>query len=272
MDALAEIERIASQFSGTIRVAARHLGDGREVRYNDHEIFPAASTIKVPVMVEVFRQVEAGRIRFDDRVPYDPAQRVRGSGVLRDLDPGLEPSVRDLVTLMIVVSDNTATNMLLDLVGVEAVNAAMREMDLGDLVLHRKIAFDEEGSLADATPAAFLDLLCRLAAGEVVSAAASRAMIEVMLRQQYTDVIGRYIPYDADGYEEDPEHALGLANKTRSVVGVRNDVGIVFLPEGGRYALALMSKGCADARFWVENEAKVALAKVSRVLYDAFTL
>ncbi|MBI3976077.1 MAG: serine hydrolase [Armatimonadetes bacterium] len=265
---LAALQR---RFSGLFGVAARDLASGREIVRNADEVYPAASCIKVPIMVEVLRQVDAGLLNLGAPLPYRPEHRVAGSGVLKELTPGMTLTVRDAVVLMIIVSDNTATNLLIEAVGgVAPVNEAMRRLSAPQLILHRTISLDDDRPLAHGTPRAFCDLLTRLARGEVVSAAASQTMIEIMKRQQYTDIIGRHLPYDGSRLEEDPEGQLAIASKSGSLRGVRNDVGIVFPPGRAPYVVALMSRDCADDRFWADNEAKLALARVSRIVYEAF--
>ena len=145
---LARIERVREGFSGRIGVGARNLATGEEVLVDHEHVFPTASTIKLAVLVELYRQVEQGRCSLDDRLELRAEEIVPGAGVLRDLQPGLLPTVRDLAVLMIIVSDNTATNVLIDhLGGVEPVNAAVGDL-LGpsSLVLHRKVDFDPVGS------------------------------------------------------------------------------------------------------------------------------
>jgi beta-lactamase class A len=265
---LAALQR---RFSGVFGVAARDLGSGREIARNADATYSAASCIKIPIMVEVFRQVEAGTLDLAAPLVFRPDQKVEGSGILRDLTPGMSLTLRDAVVLMIIVSDNSATNMLIETVGgPAAVTETMRSLGLSPLALHRPIAFDVETPLAEGTPRAFCDLLTRLARREVVSPTASETMIEIMKRQHYTDIIGRYLPYDRSRMDEDPEGQLAIATKSGSVRGVRNDVGIVFPPGRAPYAIALMSRDCADDRYWADNEAKLTLARVSRVVYEAF--
>src|SRR5829696_2692190 len=112
------IERELAAFAGTGGVAAKNLGTGEEIRVNADEETGTASTIKVPILIEVMRQVEAGKVDLETKIADSPETRTPGSGILRDLSPGNPLSVRDVAVLMIVVSDNTATNMLMDLVGI----------------------------------------------------------------------------------------------------------------------------------------------------------
>jgi len=115
------LRKLDQEFSGTLAVAARGLA-GQPARrpaiaYRAGETFPAASVIKLPILVEAYRQVDEGRLDLSERIPLRAEDRVGGSGVLKELEPGAALTLRDLLTLMIVVSDNTATNMVIDRVG-----------------------------------------------------------------------------------------------------------------------------------------------------------
>ena len=125
------LESIQSRFSGRFGLAARNLTTGEEFLLDHDQVFPTASSIKTAILYEVFRQAEEGTFGLDDRVELKSSDIVRGSGVLRDIAPGLQPTVHDLAMLMIIVSDNTATNMLIDLVGgPDPVNASMAAIGL----------------------------------------------------------------------------------------------------------------------------------------------
>ncbi len=123
------VAAIAAGLGGTVGFAARNLASGAETHLNADELFPMASCFKVPVMVEVLRQVDAGRLRLDDRLTLTEADKSPGSTLIH-CHEGLRPSVRDLLYLMITLSDNSATDMLWRLVGLGSVNATMRELGL----------------------------------------------------------------------------------------------------------------------------------------------
>ena len=123
------IAALAAELGGTVGVAARNLASGAEVHVAADELFPMASCFKVPVMVEVMRQVDAGALRLDDRLTLTEADKSPGSTLIH-CHEGLRPSVRDLLYLMITLSDNTATDMLWRLVGLGSVNDTMRSLGL----------------------------------------------------------------------------------------------------------------------------------------------
>ena len=150
------LDAIVAQAGGEVALAAMNLTSGEEVARNAERSMPTASVFKLPLLVEVFRQAEEGALDLDERVTLGAEDVVMGSGILRDFGPGLQPTLRDLAMMMVIVSDNSATNLLLDRVGgPRQVNATMSELGLPSIVVHRRIMFGEittNGSLAEAAP------------------------------------------------------------------------------------------------------------------------
>ncbi|HEY5388154.1 MAG TPA: serine hydrolase, partial [Thermoleophilia bacterium] len=126
------IAAVAATLGGTVGVAARNLASQASFSVNADELFPMASCFKIPVMVEVMRRVDAGELRLDDRLTLTEADKSPGSTLIH-CQEGLQPTVRDLLYLMITLSDNTATDLLWRLVGLGAVNETMRELDLATI-------------------------------------------------------------------------------------------------------------------------------------------
>src|SRR5829696_2050943 len=121
------LDAILTQSGGELALAAMNLTTGEELARNDQRSMPTASVFKLPLLVEVFRQAEAGALDLDERVTLRAEDVVRGSGILRDFGPGLQPTLRDLAMMMVIVSDNSASNLLLDRVGgPQRANATMR--------------------------------------------------------------------------------------------------------------------------------------------------
>jgi beta-lactamase class A len=133
----ARLQEMANAFPGVMGVAVRDLKTGGEISINGDRLFPMASVYKIPIMVEVFRQIEAKKFSLDDRIEHDDEARTLGSGVLTLLSNGLKPTVKDLITLMIILSDNEATDILLKKVGAENVTATMRSLGLNNLRVDR---------------------------------------------------------------------------------------------------------------------------------------
>jgi beta-lactamase class A len=260
-------------YSGQLSVAAKLLETGEEVMIDADHAYPTASTFKIPVMAEIFRQAEAGAFGLDDRVALQAADIVKGSGVLQSLTPGMELTIRDLAMLMIIVSDNTATNMLIDRAGgVEPINAFMRELGLNSIVIRNKIDFDAIGddnrALAEASPCDLMRLCELIVTEKLVSAEASREMLRIMREQHYRNQFPRYLEYNPYGEELHEEQTLWIANKTGSLKGMRADAGIIGLPGGSHIVFGVMNEGSGDAGFTQENEAEVINGVIGRLLVE----
>lgn len=272
---LEKLDRLARGFSGTLGVSAALLvgPDAREpVAFNAQEVFHPASVIKVPLMVEVVRSVP-----LDERFSLRPADRVTGSGILKDLDGPETLSARDLLVLMIAISDNTATNVLIDRVGRDAVNDTARSLGLTQTWLAGKLqlppqrwnADQKAGRRSQTTPADMLRLLLLIHQGEAADAGSCQEMLDILRRQQYTHVLGRYLPYDPDAVEEGTGEVV-IASKSGAIRGARHEIGLITTGPV-TYAVSLFTKGCKDERFHVDNEAELLLSRVSRLLFDYFT-
>ncbi len=259
-----KLELILNSFSGVIGFYAKRLDDGLTLEHNKNEVFPAASVVKVPILLEALRQVQVGMLNLETRIPMPALEQVGGSGVLMAFQPGLEPTLQDYLTLMIVISDNTATNMSLDAVGGrDAVNSSLANWGcssttvVGKLMLtdERKNAEQLAGKKAEVTPFESVMLLEKLYNGELLNVELTKLALEILEKQQYTEILARYLP---DGTR--------TATKSGQIIGVRNDVGIVLTERP--YVLALCSKNCTDERYHVDNEAVLALGKISRLVFD----
>ncbi|MGH2451994.1 MAG: serine hydrolase [Candidatus Limnocylindria bacterium] len=267
-------------------VAATYLPTGRHIGYRESELFPTASVIKVPILVTLYEDALAGAVDLAERVTYRADSKVPGSGVLQDLDDGLTCTVRDLAVLMITVSDNTATDLLLARLGKERVEASMARYGLdsirlpfsvGELLYElagldpaapgqyeearrrlRKVegdggrALDPERS-DRATPKDLCRIFELLESRAILDEDACAAILDINQRQKFGEIIPSRLP-----------KGTITAHKTGSLRGVRNDAGIVYGPKGP-YAVAIMSRGMPD-----ETLGTRALAEISLALYEEF--
>ena len=259
-----EIKKITAAFSGTVGFHAVRLTDGYTLTHNADDVFPAASVIKLHLLVAALQQVQAGQLELSERHALPQAEVVAGSGLLQHLEVGAALTLRDYLTLMIIVSDNTATNMVIDLLGGrEAINAQLEAWGLGDtrvvgklmLPIERKNPDQLAGKLAQIKPLEVVQVLRALHKNQLLNAEYTQLAIAILKQQQYTEMIGRLLP---DG--------LVTATKSGQIIGVRNDVGLVFSSQP--YAVALCSQGCSDLRYHIDNEAIWALAKISKLIFD----
>jgi beta-lactamase class A len=276
------VEDAVRSLRGTMGVAAKNLATGETVFVHADTAFPTASVIKVGVMVEVFHQIAEGRLRRGDTITLDDGAKVDGSGVLQRLHGGLVLTVGDLLDLMMTVSDNTATNLLITLVGTANVDKRLVSYGLTRTKLFRPTFRDghpdvypeeeKEFGLGVATPREMARLMELIAEGKVVDRAASDAMIAIMREQAFRTMIPRALPETDDvviankpGW--DTEKHPDAAGVKRAV---RGDVAIVTTPRG-RYVIAIHARQVADTRGGPDNDAVVLAGRISRMIYDAFT-
>jgi beta-lactamase class A len=250
-----KIRQRAARLEGIMGIAVKSLDGAFEFFAHEHEVFHAASIIKIPILIELYRQIEEQIVAIDRKVVLADEHKVAGAGVLHELHAGLVLTIKDLAILMIVVSDNTASNMLIDIVGQENVNCLLRELGMKNSALRKKFMIE----LADRSIINFISpydammLLEKLYEGEILSRPATAEVLDILSRQQYREKIPLLLPED-----------LQIANKTGEVTGVRHDVGIVFL-ENHPYVVSLMTKDVVDPL-----EADRAIAEISKKIYDYF--
>lgn len=272
----AQVERgldaIVAQAGGELALAAMNLTTGEEVARNGGRSMPTASVFKLPVLVEVFRQADSGLLDLDERVTLRAADVVMGSGILRDFEPGLQPTLRDLAMMMVIVSDNSATNLLLDRVGgPRPVNATMRELGLASIAVHRRIVFGEittPGSLAEAAPHDLMRLVAMLAREELVSAAASRDMLAILGRQRYLEQVPRFIAYRPYAGDFGRAQPVKVFNKTGFINSLRADTGLITIDPDVRIAYSVVNDTGADDTYRPEHPSDIINALVGRVLLE----
>jgi len=227
-----QVNRKAREFPGVAGISVKDLtrGDGFAIR-GDEE-FPAASSIKIHILTQLLLREERGEIDLSERVRLVPEMRVPGSGVLTYLEGEVELSWRDIAILMIIASDNTATNLCIDLAGMEATNALLRELGLARTTLRRKM-MDQDAIARSAenvaTPNEFIKMLELLQAGRPTPGVAQRCLA-ILKKEKNGTSFSLAIP-----------STIPLANKSGGMDSVRCEAGIVYLPRRP-YAMAIMTK------------------------------
>ena len=276
------ISALVREFRGVMAVAALDLRSREWIAVNADTRFPTASTIKVAVMLEAHHQAADGRLPLDATFTLRNADKVGGSGVVNGLHEGLTFTTADLIHLMIVLSDNTATNMLIERLGTARINARLESYDIREVKLFRPTFRDgrpdvlpdleREFGLGMATPRDMVRLMALIWDGKAVNRQASDAMLATLRDQQDLATIPRLLPL-GDGMSVgnktgiDAEKRPGLDGVKRHV---RADVGIVNGP-GFAYAVAIYARQIEDTRWGVENEALVAGGRISLLLFEHFS-
>jgi beta-lactamase class A len=260
--------RIAA-FKGKVSLFAKNLDTGETYALGPDDRVRTASTIKIAVMVEAFARVAEGKAKWTDELVLTKAARYGGSGVLPELSDGLRLTFRDAVNLMMVVSDNTATNMVLDTLSTDAVNARMDSLGFKQIRIMRRVGSggeSKEGKQAEnkrfglgvATPREWVSLMEKLERGEIISPAASKEMIDLMKREQGRYAIGRSLSN------------LPMASKYGALDQLRSAVGIIY-GNKGRIAMAISCDEMPEVLWSVDNPAYLLMADVSVLLVDGLS-
>ena len=269
----AHLDALAAGFSGKLSLYVKDIVSGETIARDPDAVVPTASCIKLFVLMELMRRVANGELTLEQSIPVLARQQVGGSGVLKDLSAGIVLPLRDVATLMIVLSDNTATNMLVDLLGREAINKMIRGLGLHETTLFNKVDFEAIGNdvrrFAAGTAREFGAALEKIADGTFADGAACRNIIDILERQQYLDLLPRYLPYNPYARELNAPQSLRIANKTGFYMGVRCDAALLFLPARTVVAVAF-TRDSKDPTFNVDNENAVFLGRIGLALYEYF--
>lgn len=266
---VAQIREWLNRQPGTYALAVKHLPDGDTILINEKEMFHAASTMKTPVMIEIFRQAAEGKIGLDDTllVQNEFASIVDGSSY--QLSPaddsddevyqkmGTHQTIRYLMFRMITRSSNLATNLLMKLADGKQVTTTMRALGAPTIQVMRGVEDSKayRQGLNNVTSAYDqMKIYEQITLGQAVNGDASEKMIEILVQQFYRDIIPVQLP-----------SGTPVAHKTGWITGVFHDAGIIFLPNGGKLVLVLLSKGATD-----EGATKLALSTVAALVYNYY--
>lgn len=267
--------RIAN-FPGTVTLAAKNLSTGAKYSLGAEQPTRTASTIKLAIMVECFYEAAEGKLKWTEPIKLTQDEKVSGTGILQDLSPGDELPIRDMVDLMIVLSDNTATNLILNRITGNAVNARMAQLGFQQIRVMRKILGDgkdlkpfptgitDEGAkeenkkwgIGRSSPAEMLTLLEKLYRGELVDKQASDEMLAIMKRQRDHNGIGR-----------DMKDDVTIASKSGALDHLRSDVGIVY-SKRGPIAMAITVEGIPEINYGPDNAGDLLISALSEVLVN----
>lgn len=294
MDLQRSLEAVLEGATGSFGVAVRHLQTGEKASINPTQLYQMASSFKVPILVTLLRDVGEGKLSLDDQIEIGEEDYVPGSGVLTQLSHGVKVTIKDLAMLMIIVSDNIATDRILRLVGTENVSSYMKELGLTNLHINQScwelicmslgigaksytpeaavqlrtqkynsasydkssLVFQVDQRSNASTPEDMNRLLDMIATKEILTEALCDTVLEILFKQQFN---GR-MPYLL------PEGAK-VAHKTGTINDVVNDVGIVYLPENkGAFTITIFSSSNGSM-----EEGERTIARLTKSAYDYFS-
>jgi beta-lactamase class A len=272
-----QISKLIGDFDGHVAFLARNLGSLDEIAHESRRVMPTASTIKLLVLAELFRQADAGQVRLDDPLPLTAEDRRGGSGILKDLSPDVLLSHDDHATLMIALSDNTSTAALVRVLGRERILASAAEWGMVNTTAGFRVP--EGGNARDyaaSTPRDIVALLQMIANDAFISPAACARMRDILLTQQYHDQIARYLPFSQYNRDGVTHHGDVVVRSKSGFMfdssgAVRVDAGIVEVRDGGRWALCLMTEGHPDTGFGPEHPGAILNGHISRLIFNAWS-
>jgi len=261
------IETEIQNFNGKVWIYAKNLDTGEDFSLRSDEQVRTASTIKLPIMTEVFDQVAQGKINWTDEFTLSKENKQAGSGVLSEFSDGMKIDLKTATHLMIVVSDNTATNLIIDKIKCDKVNKFLDTLGLKQTRSLRKIggggdatAYNEPLNklfgIGVSSPRDMVKLLEMLERGQVVSKEASSEMIAILKRQQYMDGLGR-----------NALDSVPVASKSGALDRLRSDVGIVYTRRG-RIAMAITVDDMPVVQYSVDNAGNELIWRLSQILQE----
>lgn len=268
-----EIERAIEAFSGDVALAWYDFRRSEHVFLDADRPLPAASLIKLPILATALRAVHRGELDLAKRYAIRIRDRAGGSGVIQTLRRGLHLTVEDLLTLMITISDNTATNRIIDLVGIDQVNAFCRGVGLEHTRLvgplqqppERQTEAQRAGERNRTSAADMLGLLLQLERGDLLPPEETELAKRILLAQEHRDGIGRYLPLDDLAVDD----AWQLAAKSGWFPSVWHDAGIVYDASGAPLgALVVMTVASDDRTIHPEHEGLVLIGQIARGLFQ----
>lgn len=270
----AQLREISEAHTGACTWALTDVETSQHIGHREDELMPPASLIKVPILVALYRLAHNGGVRLDDRVRYEEQHRSLGSGVLARMSFGVEMSVRDAATLMIIISDNSATNICLDLVGKEGVAAEMNRHGLPKTRVF--LRWGERGgrdarAMNITTAAEMTRLLWLIARHECVSADADEDMLRILRRQDYRHELSAELPWNELNMLGDDPKAAWVAEKGGASFGGVRTGGSIFHGPRGSFVLSAFCEGGSGPGTGRVSEGNVTLGRLGKAAWDALS-
>ena len=266
-----DLDAMARSFHGRIAIYAKDLNTGRSVAVAADEEVATASVIKLPVMLEAMYQVKAGRLKLDDPIVLKDSDKVQGSGVLQFLHGGLRLTLEDAISLMMMLSDNTGANLVMEAAGIPNVNARLAAMGLKHTCLYKEVYKKPAGpmppdqkkfGLGKTTAREMAAVMESVARCDLGDKAFCDKMIYIMKNQQYRNMVAR----DLETVDT-TETPSTIAAKLGQLDDVRNEVALVETP-GAKIVISAFTWDNQDQRWTPDNEAEVLIGRMARRIVD----
>ena len=269
-----KIEALAAQHHGKLTLYASNLKTGATVAVDAEKAVPTASVIKLPILVEAMEQVKAGKHKLSENITLQKDDIVQGSGILQFFDTPLVITLKDALTFMIVESDNTATNLVIDQIGIKNVNDHIASMGLKDTYLYKKVfkppvgpmpAEQKKFGLGKTSAIEMAKVMESIVRCDLKDQVLCDDMLYMLRNQQYRNLVPHYIE------TSDTSEGLSLiANKTGSLDEVRNDVAVVY-SKNGPIVISAFTYDNQDKSWNNDNAAELLVAHVAKLIMEAWS-
>lgn len=254
MELKEKINNIINENKGNVGVVAKNLNTNSTIMINEEEVFPSASTIKLVIISTLMKEVSKGSMKLDDKITLTNKCKCGGDGILKELNDGKSFTLKEIATLMIILSDNTATNILIDLLSMEKINEMAKELNLPNTQLRRKMMDSEAGRMGRENVTTAKDMchvLELIYSGKIVSEEYSKVILDILKRQQVGGRLNLYLPEE-----------ITIAHKTGDLDKLEHDVGIVYHPYCN-YIICVLTKNVET-----NKEGREIIGKVSLEVYN----
>lgn len=251
-----KIEEIISEYKGNVGVAVENLNTGENIMINEDMVLPSASTIKLVVMSEILKEVKSGNHNLDEIIKLKNEMKTDGDGILKELNSGHGFTLNEIITLMIIISDNTAANILIDMAGMKNVNKMAEQLGMANTKLQRRMmdsAAAKAGRENITCAKDMYHLLKLIYEGKNIDEEYSGIMLNILKRQQVAGRLNLYLPDN-----------IIIAHKTGDLNRLEHDVGIVYLPDCA-YIICVLTNETET-----NKDGREIIGKISKTVYDCY--
>jgi beta-lactamase class A len=268
------LQQMAAPYHGKVALYAKNLSTGESVALDPDTPVQTASVIKLPLMLQAFEQVKAGKIKLSDPLVLTQDNQVQGSGVLQFMDPGLKLTLKDTITLMMILSDNTATNMVIDAVGLKPTNEMLARMGMKNTYFYKKVfkptteqmpPDQKKFGLGKTTAEEMAKVLESIYRCDMRDRSLCLQMITIMRNQQYQGMIPRYLQRN-----DATENLSAIADKVGELDDVRNDVALVYTVKGP-VIISIFTYDNQDTSWTPENKAEMLIGRLAEAIVNQWS-
>ena len=267
------IGELTATISGRVGVCAETIDGGRRIAIDADELYPTASSIKVFILYTLLAEADSHHVSLGERVEHLPHNFTPGSGVLIHLDSGLKPTLKDLATLMMMISDNSATNMLIEYLGLDTINEAISRVPLEHTRAGSWRNFKDSDrdsfSLGQGTPGEFVRFLLCLRQGQLLSATSTDLFWDILRIQKYIEPLRKHLPASPWAREWDHPEPVWVASKPGHLMDCTTESGLI-VAHGAEWVISVMTRDMPNANEDPDNIGERLISNISLLVYKAW--